>query len=307
MLKLLALVLLLLLTLPLVGQAPEDPARLPVTSIDPVPGHELVWHDEFDGDGAPDPARWNFENGFVRNNEAQWYQPQNATVRGGLLVIEGRRERVPNPRYEAGSGDWRRQREFAEWTSSSLNTWGKFAWPLDRVQIVVRARLSPQPGYFPAIWTTGPGQWPHGGEVDLMECYGGRILANFAWGTTQQWNAHWHAWQNPQHGDQNRPRLSWFLNRDPDWLRKFHVWRLVGSDSKTQILCDDELLNEVTHEVARNPQTPWSQVVHPFREPHALILNLAIGGPGGDPGPATSPLVYEVDYARVYQRPAAAP
>lgn len=38
--------------------------------------YELVWHDEFDKDGRPDPAKWNYEHGFVRNKEAQWYQPE---------------------------------------------------------------------------------------------------------------------------------------------------------------------------------------------------------------------------------------
>ena len=38
----------------------------------------LVWSDEFDGTGRPDEATWNFERGFVRNHEAQWYQEENA-------------------------------------------------------------------------------------------------------------------------------------------------------------------------------------------------------------------------------------
>lgn len=280
----------------------ESAAEQPQTTIDAIRGYRLVWHDEFDVDGPPDAEKWNFEQGFVRNNELQWYQRENAVCRGGLLVIEGRRERVANPNYDPNSDDWRRRREFAEYTSASLNTWGRASWSLPTSIIVVRARLTPQPGYFPAIWTTGPGQWPFGGEVDLMEYYQGRILANFAWGTTRQWTAHWHAYDNPNHGDQNKPRLSWFTDRDPRWTAKFHVWKLVGSVDKTQIFLDDELLNEVSHDVATNPRTPWSEVVHPFREPHALILNLAIGGPGGDPAGAALPYVYEVDFARVYER-----
>ena len=63
-------------------------------------GMKLVWHDEFDQPGAPDPDRWQFEHGFVRNQELQWYQPQNARVCGGVLQITGRRERVKNPAYQ---------------------------------------------------------------------------------------------------------------------------------------------------------------------------------------------------------------
>ena len=66
------------------------------------PGYALVWADEFDRTGEPDPKRWTYERGFVRNRELQWYQPQNARQADGLLVIEARRERVANPGYEAG-------------------------------------------------------------------------------------------------------------------------------------------------------------------------------------------------------------
>ena len=54
---------------------------------------KLVWNDEFNTDGKPDPANWIYENGFVRNQELQWYQPENANCKDGLLVIEGKRER----------------------------------------------------------------------------------------------------------------------------------------------------------------------------------------------------------------------
>ncbi len=35
--------------------------------------YKLVWHDEFKKNGPPNPANWNYERGFVRNNELQWY------------------------------------------------------------------------------------------------------------------------------------------------------------------------------------------------------------------------------------------
>lgn len=36
-------------------------------------GWQLVWSDEFNSDGRSDTAVWNYEHGFVRNNEDQWY------------------------------------------------------------------------------------------------------------------------------------------------------------------------------------------------------------------------------------------
>ena len=65
-----------------------------------VEGWKLVWSDEFSRDGRPDSTTWNYERGFVRNQEAQWYQEANAWQEDGLLIIEARREHRPNPTYE---------------------------------------------------------------------------------------------------------------------------------------------------------------------------------------------------------------
>jgi hypothetical protein len=40
--------------------------------------YQLVWSDEFNNEGTPDLAKWEFETGFARNEEAQWYQKENA-------------------------------------------------------------------------------------------------------------------------------------------------------------------------------------------------------------------------------------
>src|SRR3954471_10336999 len=69
--------------------------------------YQLVWSDEFNTNGAPNPANWTYEKGFVRNNEDQWYQSQNARCENGYLIIEARKEQKLNPNYIAGSNDWR--------------------------------------------------------------------------------------------------------------------------------------------------------------------------------------------------------
>lgn len=55
----------------------------------------LVWSDEFDYNGHPDPQKWNYEEGFVRNKEAQFYTKgrlENAKVTEGNLIITARKE-----------------------------------------------------------------------------------------------------------------------------------------------------------------------------------------------------------------------
>ena len=156
--------------------------------------YSLVWSDEFNGSGAVDSSKWRFENGFVRNDELQYYQRGNAFQEGGSLVIEGRRENFANPGYVAGSTDWKTSREFVNYTSASLIT--KKSWQYSK--IVVRAKVTNHEGTWPAIWTLGAScEWPSNGEVDIMENYGGNILANFAWGTGTRWSPVWDSSRRP--------------------------------------------------------------------------------------------------------------
>lgn len=250
--------------------------------------YKLVWADEFNKDGAPDPANWRFEHGFVRNNELQWYQPENAFCEDGLLVIEGRRERKPNPNYDPQSQSWRRNREFIEYTSSCLITRGLHSWQYGRFEI--RARIKTQEGLWPAIWFLGVnGRWPNNGEIDLMEYYGGNILANAAWGSETRRSGTW---------DDSRTPVESF--GDPEWDETFHVWRMDWDSESIQLYLDDQLLNSVDLSTTLNP--PNRRPENPFHQPHYLLINLAIGGTqGGDPSETKFPTRYEIDYVRVYQ------
>ena len=89
---------------------------------------KLVWSDEFDKAGAPDPAKWGYEEGYVRNKEEQYYtkaRPENARVEDGMLVIEGRKDNMPNPKYEANATKAPASQPTVPYTSASLTTRGK--------------------------------------------------------------------------------------------------------------------------------------------------------------------------------------
>ena len=256
---------------------------------------QLVWHDEFNGTGTFDPQKWQPETGFVRNEEDQWYQAANAYLQGGLLILEGRLDSIPNTHYNPRRKDWRSTRPHAKYSSASLNTRHSYSFLYG--QLEVRARIPAVEGSWPAIWTLGTHrEWPSNGECDIMEFYhiNGQphILANAAWGNDRPYNAVWNSAKIPyQH----------FLDKDPGWGEKFHVWLMDWTADHIRIYLDGELLNDIDLSTTINGSL--GDYTNPFHAPHYILLNLALGGiNGGTLHPDSFPLRYEIDYVRVWQR-----
>jgi len=276
-----------------VGPTPGDAAMADAPSpptpgdggINVPDGYKLVWSDEFNTDGTPDPKNWNYEKGFQRNNELQWYQSNNASVKDGLLIIEGRKERVANPNYSASGSDWKTTRQYADYTSSSMTTSGLQTWQYGRFEM--RARIPTFAGMWPAWWTLGvSGEWPSNGEIDIMEFYKGNVLANVACGTATRWTAKW---------DGSSKAIS---SLGANWSSSFHVWRMDWDDQNINLYLDDTLMNGVPLSTMLN-----SDGSSPFKQKVYMLVNLAIGGDnGGDPSATTFPVKYEVDYIRVFQK-----
>lgn len=253
----------------------------------PKDEYELVWSDEFNKDGAPDSTNWGYETGFVRNHEVQYYQPENAWCEKGNLIIEARREEKPNPNYTAGSNDWRRNQPTAHYTSACLRTMREHSWQYGRYEM--RARIDISAGIWPAWWTLGVSRgWPGNGEIDIMEYYRGMLLANIAC-------------LGPDR------KAEWFSNRFPidsmggaQWASKFHVWKMDWNEEFIALYVDDVLLNKTPMDKLINKD---GSNFHPFRQPHYMLLNLALGGDNGGNVEQTSfPRRFEVDYVRVYQK-----
>jgi beta-glucanase (GH16 family) len=249
--------------------------------------YKLVWADEFNKDGAPDSTTWKFEKGFARNHELQWYQTQNAICKNGLLVIEVKKEHLPNPKYIAGSDNWKTNRKFIDYTSSSLNTRGQHSWQYG--SFVMRARITVAAGLWPAFWTLGINKpWPSNGEIDIMEYYRNKLLANIACGTAKPSTAKWYSAHIPVD------------SLGAKWSKQFHIWRMDWDENAISLFVDDRLLNRVELKDLVNRD---DNNFNPFKQPHYILLNLALGGDnGGDPTQTMFPQRFEVDYVRVYQK-----
>ncbi len=253
---------------------------------------KLVWGDEFDKPGLPDPAKWGYEEGFVRNHEKQYYtrgRPENARVENGMLVLEARKEHFKNPHAGAGAASNRRGSapEFAEYTSASLTTKGKASWRYGRIE--VRAKLPSARGTWPAIWMLGTNinevGWPNCGELDIMEFVGFDpeiVHANVHTGTF-----------NHKRGNGRGGKV-----KVPDAGQAFHVYALEWSPEKLDFYVDKNLYFTCPND--KGGEGSW-----PFDKDQYLILNLAIGGDwGGAHGidEASFPQKYYIDYVRVYQK-----
>jgi beta-glucanase (GH16 family) len=248
--------------------------------------YNLVWSDEFNKKGRPDSSKWEYEKGFVRNEELQWYQAENAYCKKGRLIIEAKRETKPNPNFTNDSRDWRRNRADINYTSACLITRGKKDWLYGRFEM--RARIDVSSGMWPAWWTLGTSKrWPANGEIDIMEYYRKILLANIAC-LGKNGRPEWHS---------TKTSLD---SLGSSWSSKFDVWRMDWTKDSIVLFVDGRLLNGVVIDSLYNKD---GSDFNPFRQPHYMLLNLAIGGAnGGDPSKTSFPKKFEIDYVRVYQK-----
>ena len=265
-----------------------EPNLLPLA---PATGdYQLIFNDEFTSEGGIDLTKWKPEVGFKRNNEEQYYRAENLSQSGGHLVITAKREQVLNPNYDPNASDWRQSRQFAFWTSGSIKTEDSFNFLYGK--IVCRAKVTNLPGTWPAIWTVGGGEWPATGEIDLMENFDGRILANFATAGSGRYNAFWDGYSI------NVSSLP------ASWVGEFHTWELVWGPDLATISMDGVVLNSFDPATLNAVDSHAHPGIAPFSTFSQLLwLNLAIGGNGGgNTSSLPDETVYLVDYIRVYQK-----
>ncbi len=243
-------------------------------------GQELLWSEEFEGTGAPNPDFWTHDVGWLGvNNELQFYTDSLLNVRlaDGKLFIQGRRETD------------------GRFTSGRIKTQDKVMFQYGTVEARIKIPDLGN-GLWPAFWTLGSDissvGWPRCGEIDILEMGAGDAIADGQVNQRVYSTAHWDF-------DGNYASYGESRTMNEDLSEDFHVYRLEWTPTGIWTYIDGQQVwvMDISNRDAMSG--------HEFHAPHFLILNMAIGGwfPGiTDPNGITAdlPATYIIDWVRIY-------
>ena len=258
------------------GTVPTPPA-MPTPSVS---YNTLVWSDEFNGTSV-DTSNWTFETGVGMNGwgnqELEYYRTENATVSGGMLLIQAKKENYRGSSY----------------TSARLKTQGKREFLYGRFE--ARVKLPYGQGIWPAFWTLGHDigtvGWPASGEIDILEMVGGGSGGDSSELRDDTIVSSVHYQQSSGHMNKGNVFTlnSGIFNND------FHIVSMVWDANYIYYFLDGVQYGaqEITS----------ADRYDEFHKNHFLLLNLAVGGvwPGYPDQFTTFPQNYYIDYVRVYQ------
>ncbi len=236
--------------------------------------YKLIWSDEFDYEGVPNPNKWSYDIGGYGfgNNERQYYTNniKNAEVKDGKLFITALKEKYEDNNY----------------TSAKLITYGKATWKYGRIE--VSAKLPKGKGSWPAIWMLSDDskegvKWPLCGEIDIMEHIG-----------HNEDMIHFSLHSKLQNHIINTQRT--YFQKFDNVCSKFYEYAIEWDEDHIEFFVDN--VSMACFKKDSNEIESW-----PFDKNYYLILNIAVGGNwGGAIDESSLPYVMEVDYVRVYQK-----
>ncbi|WP_421381593.1 glycoside hydrolase family 16 protein [Bacillus salacetis] len=183
----------------------------------------LVWSDEFE---EPEKLEelWKLQDWpSFKNNELQYYSPNNVEVQNGNMVLTTKRERFKGRHYTSGAVTTEDTLEF---------TYGK---------IDIRAKIPKGQGMFPAFWlvNSNGGTWLP--EIDMMENIGQKPNELF-------YVVHW---ENEEQGKMKDHYQH--ISEDTDFSADYHNYGLVWEKDKITWTLDGKEIFE-TEEFS--PDTP---------------------------------------------------
>lgn len=244
--------------------------------------YDLVWADEFDYEGMPDPEKWNYDVGNHQwaNQELQAYtnRPDNAYVQNGRLMIRAVKEQDGDRKY----------------TSARLTTYERQSWQYGYFEI--RGRLPDGKGSWPAFWFMPDAcrqgtAWPLCGEIDMMEH------------TVVNKNELVYSLHSQKHNHTRHDTRQYSTSvRQEGVCDEFHVYGMEWTKDYVEYFFDGKSVCKYckTDDADDQTENAW-----PYDKRFYMILNIAVGGfMGGPVLEEDLPYIMEVDYVRAYQKKA---
>ncbi|PIQ47170.1 MAG: hypothetical protein COW03_16555 [Cytophagales bacterium CG12_big_fil_rev_8_21_14_0_65_40_12] len=239
---------------------------------------ELVWSDEFEGEGLPDTTKWIYDvgNWGWGNNEPQYYtasRTENARLENGNLIIEARKNDMGQ-----------------EWTSARLTTRGKTSFLYGKIEF--RGKVPAKDGTWAAGWLLGDAyrdelSWPYCGEIDVLECVGSEIDDETGDGIN-----HASCHTRTYYFKENTSITA--VTNVEDMTNTFHTYTIEWKPDGIKAFLDGK--EYYTYDKTKD-SLEW-----PFDKPQNIILNLAMGGGmGGAIDPSIDGQQFILDYVRVYE------
>ena len=226
--------------------------RTPATSQQP----EVIFFDDFTSP-ALNRSAWNVEvTGQVYNNEQQAYidSPETLYIEtgqsdqaNGVLVI--------HPRYRQGYVT--PQGRTFDFISGRIHTRGNVEFTYGNV--AARILLPEGVGLWPAFWMLGSnGEWPHCGELDIMEYVGEKDWTSVAI-------------HGPNYYGET-PLVNKKFFAQPAAVHTWHVYSIDWTATHIHFSVDNELVYRVTRPMV-DYYGSWV-----FDQNHFMLLNFALGG-----------------------------
>lgn len=265
---------------------------------DLIPGRLLLWNDEFDGD-ALDTSIWDYELGYVRNNEKQYYtnESKNISVSDGMLHIVALKDNpVSGYSWSSASIDSQLFPNGTEGAVSGVQRETGFSYGYGLIECKMRC-LTPSSGVWPAFWSRGASQqsegWPMCGEIDIGELF----FNNSANSHRYNPGIFWYDWhylaQKSQHATDTGLSAGSVVYKtvDTDW----HTYGMERN-------ADEMIFYFDRQEFCRIDLTKLedSDILQAMGQPMSVKLNLAMGSTGGTIPDELESAQIDVEYVRYY-------
>ncbi len=237
-----------------------------------APQWKLVWSDEFNGSKI-DTRRWSkIERGKPDWKNTMSNDPSLFAVKNGKLILRGKVN--PNTKKDP-----------SPYITGGISTQGKFSFCHGKIEI--RAKFDSAQGAWPALWMLPEkGDWPDGGEIDIMEHLN---FDNIAYQTVHSRYTWTLKRNNPRPGSTGKIRRDDFNVYAVEWHPDKLVFLINGKETFTYPRVPAE---------EKNGQ--W-----PFTKPFYILVDMQIGGgwveSSGKVNPSHLPVEMQVDWVRVYR------